>query len=480
MPAGDTSLEVLNSLQAPYLFQSLPSVLDQYAWVFVAAGFLILVGGHQWRIHEAGNDGHSITRAWYRTLLVMTFMMLSPKLCEMCYLGVCELVSDNGMSSPGVVTRKCVRLAMSTPELESVFARYSNEAQRNNPTNPPDVGEAAREGGLWEYTKAWWVALGDEATDLKHGAKRTFRALTDGPAMVASQSVCLVKAAAIFLTSVLTTMFLLFSAMLAHTMDLIRYVLLMVGAALLPPFVAGYNTRSFCGQGHRFVTGMISLMLWPVWWMLGHIGTKGLFDAYVGLLANVSVGANNGAGFAALYDWSHIDETVGKIPQGAVGPATGLMSMGASTSFLYLGLVAFGAFGLFSWVFLVTVGGPFLGHKLVTAGSAAFSGGLLESGRTVSPGRAAEAVVEVRQEPQLKATGNTAPTAGVPGGTQPAPEVEPFFRPVGARVATVSDSIQEKTYRAVGRSPTTMVEAARTATHTLREAPYEVSARMEE
>ena len=374
MNNGDNPLDALSSIQAPLLFQKLPAALDNYAWVFIAAGFLLILGGHQWRIYEAGNDGHSITRAWYRTLLVLAFMVFSPKLCELGYAGVSELASGSGASSPTSVTRKCIRLALNTPVLESAFSQYSRNYQEKNQNAAPTVENAASQGGLWEYAKAYWTALGDEVAGLKLGPRRTFRALVDGPAMVASQTLCLVKACAIFFSSALTTLFLIFAGMLAYGMDLIRYFLLMLGAVLLPTFVAGYNTRSFCSQGHKYVTGMISLMLWPVWWMFGHLGTAGLFNAYVALLSRC-IGSTNAdaSNFASLYNWDTIDATVSNAAVGAP-PAGDLLTLSASVPFLSLGLTALGAFGLFTWVFLVTIGGPLLGHKLVTTG-ASFSAG---------------------------------------------------------------------------------------------------------
>lgn len=393
MPAHDSTLGALNGIQPQRLFQNLPGLLDHYAWIFIAAGFLLLIGGHMWRIHEAGNDGRSLVHAWYRTLLVLAFMMFAPKLLELGYAAVNEVASSSGMDSPTSVTRKCIRLAMNTPELEPVLSRFSRNAQLGKGVEPTSVEAAAASGGLWEYAKAYWMAAGEEVADLKQGTRHTFNAITDGPVLSASQAVCLIKAAAIFLSSTLTTMFLVFAGMAAFLMDSLRYLFLLVGSLMLPAFIAGYNTRFFCQQGHRYVTSMVSVLLWPVWWMFGHVGTVGLFDAYVSLLGSCSAGGGGAAGsFADSFNWDHIDATLGGAASGS-GTGVDLMALGASTPFLSLGLIALGAFGLFAWVFLVTVGGPYLGHKLVVAGANVYGATISQRGTTAISSSPAVSVV---------------------------------------------------------------------------------------
>jgi ABC-type multidrug transport system fused ATPase/permease subunit len=468
--ANENPLDALSRIQAPLLFQGLPRVLDGYAWIFVTIGFILLVTGHNWRLFEAGNDGHSITRAWYKTLLILAFMLLSPKLCQFAYEGVDSVVASSGLGTPVGVTRKCIKLAMSTPELESVFSRFSNNAQAPSLGKINDVQNAIREGGLWGYTKAFWFALGDEASDLTHGAKKAFEVLTDGPAMIASFVMSFIKAVAIFLSSVFMFLFLLFAGLVAYALDSIRYFLLVIGSLLLPTFIAGYSTRSFCNQGHKYVTSMISLMLWPIWWMLGHIGTVGLFNAYVSLLSGTSIVASAAnKNFTNMFSWEHIDSTVSGLSMASFAGG-GLMATGASTSFLYLGLVVLGAFGLFLWVLLVTVGGPFLGHKLV-ATSASFYG---SSDAASSHAKLEASHVGAMQA--LRQSGDIAVRAGRVSGEPAGAGSEALLASAatavtsssGARAAAASATMQLKLKQGAGGTEEAMVQTAKSAAANLQ------------
>jgi hypothetical protein len=414
MPPNNNPLNALSNIQAPLLFQGLPIILDRFAWIFITAGFLLLVTGHYWRMFEAGNDGHSITRAWYKTLLILVFMMLSPNMCQWFYEGVNSIVAQSGLGTPTEVTRKCVKLAMSTPELESVFSRFSSAQQQPGPAGPDNVQRAVQEGGIWGYTKAFWFALGDEASDLGGGVKRAFNVLTDGPAMVAAFVSSLIKAVAILLSSVLMFLFLALAGIISYGLDSLRYFLLMLGAMMLPTFIAGYSTKSFSNQGHNYVTGMISLMLWPVWWMLGHIGTVGLFNAYVSLISGTSiVSSAANANFVTQFSWQNIDATVSGASTAAIA-AGGLMAAGATVPFLYMGVVTLGAFGLFCWVMLVTIGGPMLGHKLVTSG-ASFYGGAV-GGAMKAGGGAMSTGLKVAAKTTMGVGLGGAAAAGLGGG----------------------------------------------------------------
>lgn len=194
MPPEDNPLEFLTGLQASVLFRALPEILDAHAWMFIVAAFLLLAGGFAWRMYEAGNNGRATMNVWYRMLLVLTFMLLSPKLCLWGYEAVDSVVADGGGRTPNSVTRKCIKLALSTPELESVLSKYSRSVQYPTLPSSGDVRRAVEEEGLWGYAKAFWYTLGEEVSGIRSEGSDKTGVLTEGPVLVASMAAGLTHA----------------------------------------------------------------------------------------------------------------------------------------------------------------------------------------------------------------------------------------------------------------------------------------------
>lgn len=384
-------LQALQDLQPPVLFAGLPAILGHFMWIFWTFGFLLIVGGHIFRLKEASNDMQGAVNTWYKTILILVCMILSPQFLQWGVEGVQDIQTSSGVGSPVAVTRKAIRLAFTFPELESVFSTFARNQQSPPTAGPDPVRDAVNQGGIWGYTKAFFIAMGQEASDVATNSKRAFNAMIDGPALIAALITAGIKAIAIVLAGGLLYLFMIGAGIIVWFIDTLRYFLLVTGALLLPTFIAGYNTKWFSSQAHNYVTWMLSVVFWPFGWMLGNIGTVGLFNAYVSLISGTSLvagGARSASNFVNNFSWDNIDSTVSG-GSTALLWGGGALAMGASIPFLYLLLVALGALFLFLWILMVHIGGPIFITKLVTMGASFYgqaAGATLKTGAAVLGG----------------------------------------------------------------------------------------------
>jgi hypothetical protein len=125
-------------------------------------------------------------------------------------------------------------------------------------------GESESEGGFSLNPVRWVAAIADWVVGSLYWVVRFF---------------CGIIAGTIIAIAVVL------AAVIMFFMESLRYLALLVGAAILPLFVGALSFERTRGMGSTYITSMIGLCLWPVGWAIGNAVTLELVDLSVTTLA---------------------------------------------------------------------------------------------------------------------------------------------------------------------------------------------------
>ncbi|MDX2185711.1 MAG: hypothetical protein SFV32_02165 [Opitutaceae bacterium] len=341
----DLPLYSWERLQPATLFKGLPESLESLRWVVVTAAFLLVLGGHLWAHFRLAPQGRSVLREWYLTVLVIGFIVSAPVLLRVGYTLSDSLTDALGEPTPASVTRKLGRLSSAFPDLEAfLFPTVASEHRLEE-----------FEDGAFGYANAYWYEypLNEREVDpwLEDGSE--WEPSREIATEVATESQVRVLTWGYFAT----TAFLSLAGAVAWFADAARFVGLHAVAFLVPLAVAAVRTETFRGMGVRLILVWTTLVLWPLAWNLGHVGTKEIFDSYVAHLEGEGGEERDGP-----LCWDKIDDSF-KEPRDFEPPTlAGRMGMRVPSQWVLYSIL--GSAGLAAWICIVCAGGPWVLHRL--------------------------------------------------------------------------------------------------------------------
>lgn len=148
----------------------------------------------------------------------------------------------------------------------------------------------------------------------------------------------------------------------------VRFFLFQLGTIMLPMFLAMTATKNFRSQGFNYLLGFIALILWPLGWALGHLGSIALVEQAVkatvdGIMitgeisgAKVSTAILTGDRAVIILAGKLVGTALKKV---VIWPA--LLNACAWT------------IAMLVWMFLVTISIPVLVHKTLVSGASLFT-----------------------------------------------------------------------------------------------------------
>jgi hypothetical protein len=443
-------LQGLQNLQPQLLFPNLTATVAPFIPYMLVLAAMILTVGHVQEQKEVRRHHHhheSYEDLWVKTILVFGFMITSG-----WWLTGFAVVGDGigdvmGVGSPIDTTNRCFITAYSLPD----FIDLKTTAAPSGPgltTAGPAVAKAD-DGTTMGTVKAFFAALGETAVWYGKAIRDTALNIAN-MAVLASQ---LLSTALKFLVLIPCLMVvylaLIMGGLIAWAMDALRYFLLVLGSALLPIAVACYRCNSLRNQGNNYCLHMVGLCLWPMGWALGNIGTVALFDAWVGLMSGSST-TSYWAKWAQAMNSSQVYTSGMTFKTAANAAATSAQMWQMFTNFSTYEIVVFvvGACGLFIWILTATLMTPILIHKLVTAGSAFYSGLAQGSGQTggkavEAVGKTVEAAGVATGQPEVVAAGRVVSAGGSSLGSVAGGEAGGLFSGGGNMAQSVGSSMGE-------------------------------------
>lgn len=390
----------LEKMEPHLIFQGLSAQngpLQTVAPIMLAIAGLILIWGHVGDQAAARRQNRKQEDVWIKTIFVFGFMVTAGYWVTGAAKAGDAIAQSTGVGDPLTVASRCLVVATSFPEL-SDFTELRLQNDPNKPpgyTKPGEWVNAAVDGTWWGNVKGFFAGMGEVAV----------RGLSDGKGVIEG-AVNLVLLAGTFLTifmkyivlipaMLLLMIALLLAAAICWFIEALRYFFLVCGAVLLPIAIAAMRTRALERQGMNYITNMVAVACWPIGWALGHMGTVGLFNAWVSTMSGTAIMGK----WANAMTWENILTQGITFKSAGTAVATGAQMAAAFGSFPLYMLVSFclGGVGVCVWVFTVTVGAPVLVTKLVTAGAAFYSAATGQAADTAgkavqSAGQAAQSI----------------------------------------------------------------------------------------
>jgi hypothetical protein len=327
------------------LFTGLGEMLAGWQTSVVTVTFLVLVGAHLWRQFEAERRP-GIVREWYFTVLALAFVLATPVLLKTA-LGAMQNLKEAlpEDASNETVSRRCARLAAAFPETDAVFGSQAITSEQE--LNP----------GLTGYAQGLWYDLPES----EEGDPSLVELdQSDPPREAATHAGTQARANSILAAYVLTNLALHAASAMTWLAEAVRYLFLHGLALLVPLAIALLRTRYLRLTGMRLLVGFLVVLLWPALWSLGHLATGRIFDSYVTEFEGGEISAEE-----SRYGWERIDAAFGEADEWRGGL---IASEGTGVPSGWLTNVVACAFLLLAWVAFVTIGLPWLVHRLVLAG----------------------------------------------------------------------------------------------------------------
>jgi hypothetical protein len=365
-PVSDL-LDVFNTYNGATVFQGLaegiggkPAVLGAIGWIFTGFGALFVLWGFVLRTQRSGGEGkmEEVAKTW----IVIGFMVGGPLLMRASMEGADSLYASS-FGSPANLTTACVKAAYAMPELNRLLDVLASDTA-GQPQAPAGhtASTSNSNDGVLGYIEAKAAALRATASE----AASTWNSVVRLAAMATRFGSAGFKFILIALTLLPLYLLLLAAAGVVWFMQQLRFFLAVSGAMMLPLFVGMFSLPSghFGRQAAQgYVMNMVSLALWPVAWAIGHSGTVVLYNALIALIA----GTSRVPDLIAILQWNNITTSgVTAAQMETAQAALGNWFMGNIAAVLSL-LV--GGIGFVLWVFIVSIMGPVILHKVLTSGA---------------------------------------------------------------------------------------------------------------
>ena len=429
MNPAQNLIDVFSSYDGNVVFAGLSAspdgsggILGKVGWIFTGSGAALLLWGFVLRA-SSSEPGQRLSEV-ARTLVLFSAIVGGPFLVRTS-MQVADGFYVQTIGGPGRLALACAKAAYAMPELSRLFnAPSAPSAASSGSASDQAAISALNDGTLTGYVEAFGTAFGQSAAGYTQTVKGSLTEVFRGLSLAAGFGSAMLKCLILSVTLIPVYLLLLASAGIIWFMEQLRYFLAVVGAMGMPLFI---GMASFPG-GHSgrqtaqaYFMNMVSLVLWPVAWALGHTGTIVLYDALVSLVA----GTSQTPALATALQWEAISAnsswTADQLRAGEA--ALGAWFMGGVASLV--GLVV-GALGFALWVLGVSVAGPFILHRSLSSGSHFFMEALQVTGRRA----AGVARLAVGAAPSLGMSGGLGSIAAAAKGlhersSSDAPEAQP-------------------------------------------------------
>jgi hypothetical protein len=433
-------LQVQHLFDPQYLFQPVPALASQIRPIFEVLAFLILAatGVRRW-LHNP----HDPLMGVVPVVIAGLMIAIIPFLLNTADDAVDDLVSKSGMADPSAVFARL--LALSQPfrpmnkgeevnikKLDAVKANADQYAQ-----------EQVRQHMFWgiDFTPAvnFIKNVYDGTATALHAAFDTVK--DPMGAVEDSLKQWLFKAISV-LGAGLVWVLMQICGLICYVFISIRYLLVHLESIVLPAFIAMMVTDALRSQGYNFVLQLGGIVLWPLGWALGHVGTLAIASWFASILA-AELGLQNGN--ANLVDGQIFDWVLN-------GDALGLGFATPQTQCCIIITASFGAIILCIWVVLVTFCCPFVVARALRGGSGIFGdmvggtakGALALSGAALQVAAAAMGAAAVGRAANGAGGNNAAPTGG--GDQAPTPSAGPAGGglPIGANAGAALANLAQR------------------------------------
>jgi hypothetical protein len=219
-------------------------------------------------------------------------------------------------------------------------------------------------------------------------------------------------------------------------------------------------TESFSSQAYSFIFNVIGLLLWPVGWAIGHLGTQSLFAAASKIMMVNAIKVDAAAAETAEAMQESIANGTYE-PGASIDGISSLSSLGMGPLLCFVMIMGVTCI----WILAVTFKAPHFIQQLVTSGGAGFSsmlsgmgvvgqvaGGVAAQATGASIlARGAQAIPEKMGQAVVGGTSAVARSAAVGAGKGAAYVARSAASGIGTALAPVRGSLEAslKRYRAI-------------------------------
>lgn len=263
------TFQIVNDLMATPLFRGVfnnaqgGNVIDGLRYLAVGFGAVLVFLGHVQRSRDAtiGRFSPDPARVIIITA-VLTFMLFAGgRAVGLAAKAGNEIPEAVGMGSTWDFISQCFGRAVALGDNPMALAeKNARELMKNG----QGAGDSESEGGFSLNPVRWVAAIVDWFMGSLYWVLRLIFGL---------------------IATLIIAIAVVLAAVIMFFMESLRYLALLVGAAILPLFVGALSFERTRGMGFTYITGMIGLCLWPVGWAIGNAVTLELVDLSVTTLA---------------------------------------------------------------------------------------------------------------------------------------------------------------------------------------------------
>lgn len=270
------TLKIANDLMGTPLFRGVLNggqggeAIEGLRYLAIGFGAVLLFLGHVQRSRDAliGRYSPDPARVIITTMVLAFMLFAGGRAVGLAAKAGNEIPGAIGLGSTPDFIKECFGRAMALGENPIEIAKKHAADLLENPT-PASGSEEEKKGGGFSLNPVRWLAA---AVD-----------------WVIASSYYIIRAVLGFIAFILIMVAVAVAALIIYLMESLRFLALVVGAALLPLFVGGLSLDRTKGMGFTYITGILGLCLWPVGWAIGNLVTLELVDLSITTLTHGQV-----------------------------------------------------------------------------------------------------------------------------------------------------------------------------------------------
>jgi hypothetical protein len=363
---------LLNEFSPDRLFANLGenTTLQALGWIFLGVGAGIAAVGAFMTLRAAKNHDARMD-AIVRVLVVAIMLFFAPYFVRASRDAWEQAQRDTGLK-PASIAWRCLAMAARMPEISDILqVNLGAIAQNNTAVEDEEVrviGETLdRAGnGAWGQILAFFKAMEVRA---KNKVVDTLSIMTIATKIAGALIMGTIKLVIVAVYFLILDIAMFFIVIAACFMQILQYFLIVMMNLMLPAFIGCFalpGDNPFRSAARNFCVHLLAVTMWPLAWMVGHVGTIALFNAACSSMTTANVGQ-----FAGI-DYS----TILTDPSNLVANSAGLaadtaqaVARAVSGSIMGLLFSLVGIIMLVIWELYVVVKLPFTLNNLLLSGA---------------------------------------------------------------------------------------------------------------
>lgn len=267
------TLKIANDLMGTPLFRSVldggqgGEAVEGLRYLAIGFGAVLLFLGHVQRSRDAliGRFSPDPARVIIITVALTFMLFAGGRVVGLAAKAGNEMPAAIGLGSTPDFIKQCFGRAMALGANPIEIAKQHTSDLLNNPEPASGSEEEKKSGGFSLNPVRWLAAAAD---------------------WVIASSYYIIRAVLGFIAFILILIAVAIAALITYLMESLRFLALVIGAAILPLFIGGLSLDRTKGMGFTYISGILGLCLWPVGWAIGNLVTLELVDLSITTLTN--------------------------------------------------------------------------------------------------------------------------------------------------------------------------------------------------